>query len=501
MKNNFKFSLVLLLVVISVFSILFVSAYFAATPGALTITNNVSSFYDEGNFSVNWTYINATAGEDIPNNYSIIIWTNRSGVDAENVFVTDGFFAASNDSGNFSYATANTHIAGYNFNNHTEANYTIMIVALNASPVNWTGLGGAGGVVNSTRNISVYVDRTAPTATLPEYTNATAKNANTSTLTLNISVADALSGLTGSACIFDINGTNQTVFASSGWCNTTNGNLTGLANGNQTVSVYVNDTVGNLVLNNSFVVFMDSTNPSSSAACSPTTVSTGDVVTCACTGADTGSGVNAALTTAESTPSTSLTGSFDYGCSITDVAGNVATSTATYIVEQSPGGNSGGSTTTSGWTNTYTVTASLFESGYSKALSVNTRLRVSIEGENHHIGVKSLTATQATIEIASDPVEILLEIGEDAKIDVTGDNFYDIYALLNSVGNNQANITILKINEAVPETNQDTGVDTTGQITGQEEEQIPESRSLTWLWVLIILVVIVGIIFYFKNKK
>jgi len=499
--NKSKLFLLLPVFVISILFILFVSAYFIATPGAITITQNVSSFYDEGNFSVNWTFVNATAGEDIPKNYSIIIWTNRSGVDAENVFVTDGFFAASNDSGEFG-TTANTHIAGYTFNNHTEANYTFMIVALNASPVNWTGLGGAGGVINSTRNISVYVDRTAPTVTLSNYTNTTSKNANTSTLTLNISVVDALSGLTGSACIIDINGTNQTVFASSGWCNTSDGNLTGLADGNATIKVYVNDTVGNLKLNDSFVVLMDSVNPTSSASCSPTTVNTGDAVTCTCSGADGGSGVNATLTTGDSTPSTSSTGTFSYGCSITDNAGNSKSSTTEYTVEQSPSSGSNTGTTNAGWTNTYTVSSGLFEQGYTKALSADSRLKVTVNSAEHHVGIKSLTETQATIEIASDPVEVILAAGEEAKVDVTDDNFYDIYVMLNSIENNKANVTIQQINEAVPEENQDTGVDTTGSLnqttSGDEPEEAGSSNW--WIWVLII-VVLVAAILYFKYKK
>ena len=44
-----------------------------------------------------------------------------------------------------------------------------------------------------------------------------------------------------------------------------------------------------------------------------------------------------------------------------------------------------------------------------------------------------LTATTATIEIASDPVEVKLDIGEDAKVNVDGDGFYDLSVTLNSI--------------------------------------------------------------------
>ena len=126
---------------------------------------------------------------------------------------------------------ANTSATGYAWSNITEANYTFSIEAVNA-----TGVG-----TNSTTNVSMYVDNTAPVITLPNYSNTTSKK-NTDQLTLNISVADALSGETGSVCLIDVNETsNQTVTVDSGWCNSTAINLTGSTDGNHTLSIYVND--------------------------------------------------------------------------------------------------------------------------------------------------------------------------------------------------------------------------------------------------------------------
>ncbi len=211
------------------FLLIFISGIFilisatASAPTNLLFSQNTTSSYDEGNFSINWT-----AGSADVVNYSIYVYTGG------------GFFVkADNDSA-----------TGYSFNNWTEANYTFIIEAVNSTNNN----------TNSTSNISMYVDRTAPIITLPAYTNATFKK-NTTTLTLNISVSDASSGLTGSICLIDINGTNQSFAVSGGWCNTTQGNLTSLTDGNKTISIYVNDTVNILGLNNSFVVQMDSTNP------------------------------------------------------------------------------------------------------------------------------------------------------------------------------------------------------------------------------------------------
>ena len=132
--------------------------------------------------------------------------------------------------------------------NLAEGNRTINVYA-NDTVNNW-GL----------NNSFVVFMNDDPIVTLPFYTNGTLKK-NTDTLTLNVSVSDASPGLSGSSCKIDINGTNQTVSVSSGWCNITNGFLTNLADGNQTIRVYANDSTGQFGLNSSFVVFMDSTLP------------------------------------------------------------------------------------------------------------------------------------------------------------------------------------------------------------------------------------------------
>jgi hypothetical protein len=109
------------------------------------------------------------------------------------------------------------------------------------------------------RNLSV--DTIAPTITLPVYANATKKK-NTDSLTLNVSVIDTGSGLTGSACKISINGgANQTFAVSGGWCNTTTVSLTSLTDGNKTISVYANDSFNNLNLNSAYVVWIDTTPP------------------------------------------------------------------------------------------------------------------------------------------------------------------------------------------------------------------------------------------------
>lgn len=176
------------------------------------------------------------------------------------------------------------------------------------------------------------VDYVAPSdIILPVYTNGTAKK-NSATLTLNISVTDAGSG--GSVCLIDVNGTsNQTVDVSGGWCNSTAINLTGSTDGNKTIRIYVNDSVNNMWgFNDSFAVQVDTTNPVAGASCLPASVTQGATVTCTCGNSDTG-GSGVASYTASSTPSTSETGTYYYHCNVTDNAGNIHSSTDSYVIQ------------------------------------------------------------------------------------------------------------------------------------------------------------------------
>ncbi|MCX6749742.1 MAG: hypothetical protein NTW17_03310, partial [Candidatus Pacearchaeota archaeon] len=243
------------------------------------------------------------------------------------------------------------------------------------------------------------------------------------------------------------------------------------------------------------------TNPVPSASCSPATVDSGATFPCECSVSDATSGVSSSSSssTSGSITSTSATGTFTYTCSVVDNAGNSASSDATYSVTQTPGspsgsGSGGGAIT---WV-TQTVATEIFEQGYTAQLGSKNRIKVQVASEDHYIGVVSVSATEAVIQISSDPVQVTLSAGEDAKVDVDDDSFYDVYVLLNSIINNKANVTVQKIHEAVPEG--ESGVATTGELEG-ETTPAEEGASLLWLWILIGVVVVVAIGWGIGKKK
>jgi len=94
------------------------------------------------------------------------------------------------------------------------------------------------------------IDTQPPIITLPFYSNMS-QYLNTTTLYLDILLNDTFSGLINSICIVNINGTNQSFSVSNNWCNASSP-LTGLADGNYNIKIYVNDSFNNLGINEDY---------------------------------------------------------------------------------------------------------------------------------------------------------------------------------------------------------------------------------------------------------
>lgn len=306
-------------------------------------------------------------------------------------------------------------------------------------------------VENSSGLTEITIDNTAPVIVVKSYINATFKK-STDLLALNISVIDATSLLSKSLCIINVNGTNQTVAILNGWCNTTSVSLTNLEDGNRTINVFVNDTVNNVALNNSYVVGVDTTAPVPTASCSLSgIVAINVLIDCVCSGTDATSGVNASATTASETITFGTLGSYVWNCSVTDYAGNSEISSVTFTVRDVGSGGGGGSSSTNVWTGgIIEVADSQFENGFSKEIFVKSRMHVKIGNESHYVGLVGLDANSATINISSDySQQLIFNVGDEKMFDVNYDGYYDIRVVLNRVIGNKANITVQKVYEKV----------------------------------------------------
>jgi len=327
-----------------------------------------------------------------------------------------------------------------------------------------------------------------------------------SSIVLNVSVNDSIMGIDSvyfnitNSSGTELNFTKASNIAATDYYNITL-DTSGFTDGVFNITVWANDTqLNNLNNSEKIEITIDNTAPSSVTLSSSSTAK--DSLTLGITIVDATSGINNTCTVDRTGASISGTGasqtltetglscgtSYAYIVTCTDRAGNSKASTSTSFSTNncpSSGSVTGGSTTFT-WSNTYTTTDEQVEEGYTKKLNKNERVKVRVNNANHYVGIKELTATSATIEISSNPVEVKLDVGEDAKVDVNEDGYYDIYVKLNSIANNKADIIIQKVYEEIPEG--ESAVTTTG------EEILPpsseEEKDLPWLWVIIILLII-----------
>ena len=201
---------------------------------------------------INLSYTNATQKKstdiltlNISVNDSSGALSNGSGVSACNVSV-----AGQSSNQTIAYSSGWCNTTTFSLTSSTAGNSTINVYANDT--VNNFGLNNS---------FVVWIDDTAPTIKLPVYTNAT-KYKNTQSMQFNISVTDAGGG-TNSSCYVNVNGSaNWTITGIAfGWCNGTYASLAGMSDGNKTIYAYATDNVGNMALNSSFVVWIDSTAP------------------------------------------------------------------------------------------------------------------------------------------------------------------------------------------------------------------------------------------------
>ena len=464
-----------------------------------------------------------TVAEDLTYTYNISINNSAAAVDtnitAVNITLPTGFtYDGTNNSNiigaNFSVIGSvlmwfNTSSSFPLINNNTNASFIFNATMATAGSYNFTIV-----TVNETGVTTSYLPVTINDTTFPTVSFSTFVNSGN--YSGNYSLVATIVDDTESWVYFNITNssgaTTLNLTASNPSGNTWNVtfNTATQTEGLYNVSIWVNDS--NNQINNSITVInfrIDNTNPTNTGFdCTPASVYVGDTVTCSCDGAADTGGSGVASTSFTVNPSTTTTGTKTETCTLTDFAGNSIAPTTTFTVSSRPSGgglsgSGGSSSTTQTWSNTYTSTEEQFTAGYTKAMKANERIKVKIVNDDHFVGIKSITTTSATIEIASDPITIELDIGEDAKADVNNDGIYDIYVILNSITDGKADITITKIVEAIPEGVEEP-ITTTGDIVppeGTQEEAPSKLNQYKWIIVVILIILIIaGIIYRFKKK-
>ncbi len=118
------------------------------------------------------------------------------------------------------------------------------------------------------------------------------------------------------------------------------------------------------------------------------------------------------------------------------------------LVSPRGGGGSGGG---GGTSQTYIISESNLSEGISQKLSPGSKLGFIISGINHTVAVKTVNKNNASFVIRSEPINITLNIGEETKLNLTSQNYFDLYIKLENISNGKATIALQKIFETRPE--------------------------------------------------
>ncbi|VVB83453.1 Uncharacterised protein [uncultured archaeon] len=106
-----------------------------------------------------------------------------------------------------------------------------------------------------------------------------------------------------------------------------------LPDGFYNVTVWVNDTNGNLNKTLSINITVDNTHPTGTMTCTPSSdVAVGQTVTCSCVSSDDFTGISDAGNIFTANPSTTTAGIITQTCTFYDLAGNIGTATDSYTV-------------------------------------------------------------------------------------------------------------------------------------------------------------------------
>jgi hypothetical protein len=369
-------------------------------------------------------------------------------------------------------------------------------------------------------------DNVAPTSNFSLYHSAKSMIANSNhsgTLVLNLSVSDT--GLTQNvSVIFNI--TNVTGGANpSSLYYPTNGSASStdwvygldtsaLTDGVYNVTAIVTDNGLNVNKTTLASLTFDNTDPTGTFTCSPTEMQMRETITCTCTSSDVLSGIDTTTGTSGTTyaahPSSATSGDFTQTCTFSDLAGNSKSLTSnSYTIwgaSSSSGSSSGSSSSTVTPAFVYSNTISQTSQDFSEIKTIQTssfsggglaakeKVTFKLGSEEHYVGVKTLTTSSATIEIASTPTQVILAVGEESKKDLNNDKFYDVYIKLNAITDGKADLTISYIHEEVP-----IGVTSEGEGTTAQP-----ASNLPWTWIivgLVVLLVLIGGGFALKKKR
>lgn len=209
-------------------------------------------------------------------------------------------------------------------------------------------------------------------------------------------------------------------------------------------------------------------------------------------------------------------GSYSWSINCTDAAGNTGNSSSRSLTITAPAetpSNTGGSPGGSGpggagvpATQIISLNEQQFNDGVTKSVGAGDKISFSSNKENHSLTINRVVNQTVNITIRSEPINLVLAVGESVRLNLTSAEFYDLFVKVESASVSKANITLKQINESITQTGGKK--DGSGQ-EGQGQKVIMNDyftgkNSKNYLWVIagiIIIVVIVYIVIKLRTSK
>ena len=132
--------------------------------------------------------------------------------------------------------------------------------------------------------------------------------------------------------------------------------------------------------------------------------------------------------------------------------------------------------------------------GAAVAMSSGSTATFTVSGGSHSAVIKSITETSVVVTISSTPIDVELTIGETKEVDVDADTKNDLSVTLESIISGVANLKFTSLTITVPETTPTTPTTPTAPTT-------EAGTSLTWLWIVLVIIIIGAGVYFFMKKK
>ena len=382
-----------------------------------------------------------------------------------------------------------------NFSDLSEGTYY-----LNATANDTDGNQGA------TETRTINLDMTPPNLTMLSPTNGSWYNA----LRFNVSLNEP-----GSVCWAVYNSSNITLDSLTSThfyhINSSAGGETS-NNTERNVTMYCNDTAGNI--NNSTISFfgIDTTDPTVSLVAPADEYSTTETTITFSFNADDTHEISTCDLIIDSSSEYTWTdvdkgqdedhaesglsvASHDWRVDCIDEAGNIGSSSTWDFSVTDSGGTSGdggdGDDSTSDDTTTstggadedyeeviYSITNDILKNGTSKRVREEDRFAFEVYNRSHSLTIMNVTSNSVRFRLRSDPIYFDLNVSENKSFDLNKDNYYDFFVQLNSITGIVANVTIQEIYVAY-EGNYTLDLNET-LTSGSEAEDAGWNWDLTW---------------------